>query len=166
MLEYISTIIYICVFAIILQLILPENKLKKYVGVLVSLVIILTLISPVIDIFKNDNVIATISASIDEIQSKVNIKEYNFKDLQNRVVFSSTKEKIEEEIYINCKEKFDLKYGINKVKITLNKEYIIEDIDVYVKKMPEVALASEIIDYIVMEYCIDAGVINIIREEQ
>jgi len=33
--EYISTIIYICVFCIILELILPENKLKKYIGVLV-----------------------------------------------------------------------------------------------------------------------------------
>ena len=30
--EYASTIIYICIFAIILELILPDNKLKKYVG--------------------------------------------------------------------------------------------------------------------------------------
>ena len=39
MTQYVSTIIYICVFSIILELILPNNKLKKYVSVLVSLVI-------------------------------------------------------------------------------------------------------------------------------
>ncbi|MBQ8044025.1 MAG: stage III sporulation protein AF [Clostridia bacterium] len=164
--QYISTIIYICVFSVILQLILPDNKLKKYVGVLVSLIIILTLISPVIDVLKNDDVIAVISSTLDNIQSKVQVKEYDVPNLQNKIVLSATKEKLEEEIYTKCKEKFDLKFGINKVKIFLNEEYTIEDIDVYVKNLPEVAQAAEIIDYITSEYGIEAGAINVIREEE
>ena len=163
--QYISTIVYICIFSVILQLILPENKLKKYVGVLVSLIIILTLISPVIDVLNNDTVVETISSTLANIQSNVKIKENNTIDLDNKIVFSSAKKNIEKEIYTKCKEKFDSKFGISKVKILLNKEYVVEDIDVYVYKLPEVAMAGEIIDYIASEYKIEARLINIIKEE-
>ncbi len=162
--EYISTIIYVCIFSVILELILPENKLKKYVGVLVSLVIIITLISPVIDVLKNEDVIATISSTIEDIQGKVETKKYDFNNLQNRLIFSSVKEKLEEEIYAKCKERFGLRYGIKKVKITLDEEYKLENINIYVGNLPEVSLASEIIDYLSSSYEIDAGVINVIRE--
>ena len=164
--EYISTIIYICIFSVILQLILPENKLKKYVGVLVSLIIILTLISPLVDVFNSDSVVATISSTLANIQSNIKTKEYNVKDMKSKIVLSSTRENIEQEIYTKCKERFDSKYGINKVEIKLNESYNIEAIYVYVKKLPEVAWASEIIDYIANEYGINANVLNVIKEAE
>lgn len=163
--QYISTIIYVCIFSVILQLILPDNKLKKYVGVLVSLIIILTLISPVIDVLQTDNVIAVISNTLEDIQSNVEVKKYDTLNLDSRIVFSSAKKNIENEIYTKCKEKFDTKFGVSKVKISLNDEYTVEDIDVYVKELPEVAQAGEIIDYIASEYEIEANLINIIKEE-
>lgn len=163
--QYISTIIYICIFSVILQLILPENKLKKYVRVLVSLIIILTLISPVIDVLATDNVIAVISSALENIQSNVEIKEYDSLNLDSKIVFSSAKKNIEREIYIKCKEKFDTKFGVSKVKISLNEEYIVEDIDIYVQELPEVAQAAEIIDYIASEYQIKVNLINVIKEE-
>lgn len=163
--QYISTIIYICIFSVILQLILPENKLKKYVGVLVSLIIILTLISPVIDILNNNTVVETISSTLDNIKSNAEIKDYSTINLDSKIVFSSAKKNIESEIYAKCKEKFDSKFGISKVKISLNAEYVVEDIDVYVNNLHEVAMAGEIIDYIAQEYQIKANLINVIKEE-
>lgn len=163
--QYASTIIYICIFTIILELILPDNKLKNYVGVLVSLVIILTLLSPIVNLIKKDEVVAVISDAIESIQSKVETKEYDFSNLQNRLVFSSVKEEIENDIYLKCKEKFESKFGINKVKIILNEEYVVEDIDIYIDNLPEVAMAAEIIDYVAYKYSIEASVINIIKEE-
>ncbi len=165
MTEYISTIIYICIFSVILELILPENKLRKYVGVLVSLLIILTLISPIINLLENEQVIEVISSAIDNIQGKVQIKEYDFSNLQNKLIFSSVKEDIEDEIYTKCKEKWNTKFDVSKVKITLNDNYKIEDIDVYVNRLEEVASAADIIDYISYEYGIDASAINVIKEE-
>ena len=162
--EYISTIIYICVFCIILELILPENKLKKYVKVLVSLVIILTLISPILNLFENEHVIATISNAIENIQSKVDLKEYDFSNVQNRIILSSTKESIEQEILSKCKEKFGEKYSINKVKITLDNDFRISDIDIYVEHLEQVAFAGEIIDFIAGSYNIQADLINVIKE--
>lgn len=164
--EYVSTIIYICVFCIILELILPENKLKKYIGVLVSLVIILTLISPVLNLFESDSVVATISNAIDNVKSKIEVKEYDFSNIKNRIILSSTKENIEEDIALKCKEKFGLKYNISKVRITLTDTYLIRDIDIYVKNLPEVAMAGEIIDYIASSYNIQVSLINVIKENK
>lgn len=166
MTEYISTIIYICIFAVILELILPNNKLRKYVGVLVTLIIILTLISPIISVLKNDEVVEVISSAISNVKSKVKIKEYNFNGLQNRIIFSSVKEDIEREIYTACSESFDVKYGISKVKLELNDEYKIEHIDVYVKNLTQVANAGEIIDFIANQYEIDDSIINVIKEDK
>lgn len=164
--EYISTIIYICIFSVILELILPENKLRKYIGVLVSLLIIFTLISPIINVLKNEDVTQVISSAIDNIQSKVEVNEYNFNNLEHRIIFSSVKEDLEEEIYTKCKWKLDEKFGISKVKINLNEEYKIEDINIYVRKLEQVANAVEIIEFVSDQYEIDASVINVIKEEE
>lgn len=164
--EYISTIIYICVFCIILELILPQNKLKKYIGVLVSLVIILTLISPVLNLFESETVVATISQAIDSVKSKIEVKEYDFGNIKNKIILSSTKESMEEEMLAKCREKFSVKYNISKVRITLTEEYLIKDIDIYVKNLPEVRVAGEIIDYVSGRYNIQAGLINVIKENE
>ena len=164
--DYISTIIYICVFSIILELILPENKLKKYIGVLVSFIIILTLITPVFNLLESESVVATLSNAIDSVKSRIDVKDYDFGDVQNRIILFSTKENIEKEIAIKCKEKFDKKYEINKVKITLGEDYTLKNIDVYVKKIYEVAHAGEIIDYIAGNYNIQSGLINVIKEKE
>lgn len=165
MTEYISTIIYICIFSVILELILPNNKLRKYIGVLVSLLVILTLVSPIINVLKNEQVTQVISSTIENIQSKVEIKEYEFNNIENRIIFSSVKNDLESEIYTKCKEKLDTKFQISKVKISLNEEYKIEDIDVYVKELEEVIMAAEIIDFVANEFKINPSIINVIKEE-
>jgi len=164
--EYISTIIYICVFCIILELILPENKLKKYIGVLVSLVIILTLVNPILNIFESKNVIATISNAIENIQSKVELKEYDFSGIQERIIFSSSKENIEKRIFTECKTNFKNKFEITGVKISLENDYAIKEIDIYVKTLPGVSSAGEIIDFVSYSYNINTELINVIKENK
>lgn len=165
MTQYITTIIYICIFSVILELILPDNKLKKYVGVLVSFIVIITLISPIINVLENEQVVETISRTIESIQSKISVNEYNFNNLENRLIFSSVKENLQQDLYTKCTEKFGKRYKISKVKIILNSGYKIEDIDIYVNNLNEVANAGEIIDFVANTYKIDAAVINVIREE-
>ena len=163
--EYISTIIYICVFCIILELILPENMLKKYIGVLVSLVIILTLISPVLNLFESESVVATISNAIANVKSKIEVKQYDFSNMKNKIILSSTRENLEDEITAKCREKFT-KYNISKVRIILTEDYSIDDIDIYVRNLPQVSAAGEIIDYIAGTYNIGSDLINVIKENE
>lgn len=163
--EYISTIIYICIFIIILELILPDNKLKKYITVLCSLIIIITLVSPVINIIKDESVVATISKTLDNISSNIKVKEYDFSNLGNTLIFSSVKEDVEQDILTKCKDKFNGNYTVKKVRISLNEDYTLDEINVYVKNLEQVAFAGEIIDYIAEEYLVDSGLINIMSEE-
>lgn len=163
--EYISIIIYICIFCIILELILPENKLKKYINVLASLIIILNLITPVINVLNSKNVIQVISSSIENIQSNIKTKEYDFNNVGNKLILSSVREELEQDISLKCKEEFENRCEIERVKIVLNKNYSLDRIDVYVNKLSEIVVAGEIIDYISIKYEITPSIINVVKEE-
>lgn len=163
--EYISTIIYICIFSVILELILPDNKLKKYVNVLASLIVIMTLISPVVNVLNNNDVVEVISSTLDNIQDKTEVKEYNVSNIENRIIYSSVKEKLEEDIYTKCKQKWDKYFNIKKVEINLNKEYKLEEIQIYVCKISEVTSSAKLIDYISKEYEVNPRTIKVIKEE-
>lgn len=165
MAEYVSTIIYISIFCIILELILPENKLKKYVSVLASLIILLNLISPIVNLIKNNEVVYTISETINKLEENVQVKQYDFNNLGNRLIFSSVRENLEEDIYTKCNNSINGKFKVSKVKINLTEEYMLKEINVYVQNLEEIAMAGEIIDYIADEYSVDSKIINIIKEE-
>ena len=167
--EYISTIIYICIFSIILELILPDNKMKKYIATLVSLLVILTIISPVFNFLKNEDIKAVISNSIEEISSNTNISmstnnSYDFASYKDKMVTNSTKEKIEKEILSNLKSNFQ-KLDITKVTITLDEKYNFEMIDVYLTNLNGVDVASDIICHIVDTYNVKDEIINVIKGE-
>lgn len=164
--EYISTIIYICIFCIILELILPNNKLKKYVGVLVSLILLLTLFKPVINVINSDAVVATISSALENIKSDVNkkYKSYDFSDLKNKTILGSVKQQVEEELYNACKKEFDA-LNITKVNIELDNSYKIKKVVVKAKALDEIAKASNVIAYLENQYDIDGSTVEVIKEE-
>lgn len=167
--EYISTIIYICIFSIILELILPDNKMKKYIATLVSLLVILTIISPVFNFLKNEDIKAVISNSIEEISSNTNINmstnnSYDFASYKDKMVTNSTKGKIEKEILSNLKSNFQ-KLDITKVTITLDEKYNLQMIDVYLTNLNGVDVASDIICHITKTYNVKDEIINVIKGE-
>lgn len=161
--NYISTIIYICIFSIILELILPESKLRKYIATVIGLLIIITLVTPVFNFLKNDNVVEVISSTLNKVASNNVDKKnkYDFSNLQNKMILNRTKENIEEDILKSCTQKFDGK--VKKVSIKLNDKYNIESIKVYVSDMEEIYLASQIMEYITDEYNVQNEYIEVIK---
>lgn len=161
--SYISTIIYICVFSIILELILPNSKLKKYIATLIGLLIIITLITPVFDFLKNNNITEVISNTLNKVADN-NLEQkykYDFSNLQNKMILNRTKESIEEDILKSCIQKFDKK--IKKVNIKLNDKYNIESIKVYVENIEEIYLANQIMEYITDKYNVQNEYIEVIK---
>ena len=166
--NYISTIIYISIFCIILELILPHNKLKKYIGVLISLVVILTLVSPLIDFFDEEKIVNVLSKSIEDIKLNVgstNNLSYDFEDYKERAVLSNVKEKLEAEILNTCKEKFENDFQVSRVDISLDENYEITGVTVYVKKVEEIFSAYRIINFLEEKYNIKDYLIEIVEEE-
>lgn len=163
--EYISTIIYVCIFSIILELILPDNKLKKYVGVLISLIVILVLISPVVNFLKNEDIIATISSTVEDMNISLdNTISYNFEDYKDKVVLGNVKDKLEEEIENSCKEEFN-NVQIIDVKILLSTTYEIENLVIYTENIKEVETARNIITFIEEKYNINENITKVVQGE-
>lgn len=164
--EYIATIIYICIFSIILELILPNSKLKKYIATIISLLVIITIISPVINFLKNEDVTEVISKALDNV-SNIESKtyEYDFSDFQDKMVLTRTKENIEQDILDKCKSKFKENITVTDVVVELNAKYNIEGIKVYVEKLEDVYTANKIMTYVTGEYNVGNEYIEVIQKE-
>lgn len=52
--DWLKTVITIVMFAAFVDLLLPSSKMQRYVKTVLSLFILLTLLSPVLDLFRND----------------------------------------------------------------------------------------------------------------
>ncbi|MBR5227255.1 MAG: stage III sporulation protein AF [Clostridia bacterium] len=67
--NYIISILYISAFAILLELFIPKNKIKKYISAMMSMLVILTIASPLLNVFKGDNLEDAIDNAIYAISS-------------------------------------------------------------------------------------------------
>ena len=54
--QYITSIIYISIVGILIELFVPKTNLKKYISACFSLIVIFTIISPIINVLKEDKV--------------------------------------------------------------------------------------------------------------
>lgn len=162
--EYISTIIYVCIFSVILEIILPNTKLKKYIATLVSVIVLVVIISPVIDIVKNENVTEVISKTIENVSKSTKPykdSSYDFSNYNDRVIFTSVKEELEEEIYNSVKGEFSNELKINSVDIKLNTKFEIDKIIVYVKNIYLLGNANSVITYLENKYNIPNNKIEV-----
>lgn len=63
--NWISSLLCLGIIVAFLQLIIPESKFKKYINSLIGLVMILTVLSPIIKIYKDDE----LKLSVEEVIS-------------------------------------------------------------------------------------------------
>ncbi len=167
---YIEELIYVAIFVIIIELILPKGNMKKYVYSVVSIIIILLLISPVINLNGEtsikgaiDNVIETISKSSESnIVSNEIIDFNNFKD---SIISHSVKNKIEKDI----REKLNnIELKLQRIDLEVTDEYKLEEIVIYIESLgveenKSINKASEAISLLASEYKIDNSKIKIIE---
>lgn len=165
--EYILSIMYIAIFALVLELIIPDGKLKKYVISIISLLAIITIISPLKNVLKAENVESTIKNVTETLSNNVNTKDidiskYDFSKYSNTNITTSVKEKIEKSIIeeLGTDE-------VGDVNVILDDEYIIEKVEIYmVKKNSELlgtAKLSKIIQKVSDKFNIEQSKIKIIE---
>ncbi len=167
--NWINTLLMLGIFVIILQLIIPNTNLKKYINTLIGILVIATIISPVYDIFKNGNLdegLEVVISNIDEFtkESKLESINENYSDIQNELIISSMQEKIKENITNKFREK-DIE--ILNAKVSISKKYEITNIDVYINKdiiSSRKNEVNQIIENIKEEYEIDYSKISVVGE--
>lgn len=163
--EYVTSILYTAIFGIILELFLPNNKLKKYVSAFISLAIIITIISPVFNELKGgkieealDNALLAISnnISIEKSQSDIDFNKY-----MNTTIVSRVKENLEQELYTSFSKNLENITKIESVEVKLNSDYQIQEVDVYITE-GEINLVKIVLDKIISEYEIPSDMLKII----
>ena len=163
--EYISTIIYVAIFSIILELILPSNKLKKYITSLTGLLIVIVIASPVLNFLKQGDVVFAISSAIESIgEIDSTYSTYDFTKQRDKMINNSVKKRLEDTIYDSCINEFP-SYDILSVDIEIDEEYKVGAINVITKNIETVHDASLVINYITDTYNVQEQVINIIKGE-
>lgn len=163
--EYISTIIYVAIFSIILELILPNNKLKKYITALIGLLVVIVIASPVVNFLKDGDVIIALSNAIENVgTSQDTYPTYDFSKERDKIISSSVKEKLEDTIYESCVNKFP-NYIVIGTDIEIDEEYKVKEINIIVKNIDTVQDARKIINYITETYNVQEQIINIVKGE-
>lgn len=142
--DYIIGILYVAVFSLLIELILPNTKLKKYILTFVSLLLIINIIAPVVEILKAKNVEDVLKDITDKIgkEADINIENSSY-DFSKYSLTDSVKEKIEKSI----KEKFG-ENRIQDVNILLDKEYKVEDVEIHIARGIEKMSNIEVSNFI------------------
>lgn len=162
--DYIIAILYVAIFTMLIELILPKTKLKKYILTLVALLLIVNIISPIVNILKTKEIETVLEEVTQTISSNIE-KDNNFEidsyDFSKYSLTDSVKSKIEDSI----KEKIG-EDKINNVNIILNDTYKVEDVEIKIvkglEKMSNMEI-SKLIQDISDEYNIAQSKIKIIE---
>lgn len=133
--SWITQVMFVALFIAIIQLIIPNNRNRKYINMILGIVMILTITSPLINKVKDgdvenvDRVLSVISKNarnenqkIVKIQNsqKEYIKEQVLKKLESEIESLASNKGYE----ANVKTNIDDSYNVNKIYIVLNNKYI------------------------------------------
>ena len=128
--EYITSILYISIFAVILELFLPKTKIKKYISSIISLLIILAIVSPVFNVLKEEKVEQALDSAIFALSNIAsatgNSNSFDFSEYKNKIIVSRVKLSLEQEMLQVFKEKAQDVANICSVDIELDEMYKIE----------------------------------------
>lgn len=165
---YINTLLCLGIFITILQLIIPKNKSRKYIYSLIGIIMIITVISPVVDLLKNENIedgINQVLANIDSYKIEESVNDETYKEANENTIKNQVILEIKEDIKNKLSEK---NIEVNDVKIYLEENYEIKKISLNIDNLNNDSMLfsdlNSVIKYINEEYKIDYSKIEVIEE--
>lgn len=136
--QWIISICTIIIFITAVELVLPNNSMKKYSKFVLGLILIITLIKPIIQIFdKSINMDNIIQSEIETFNSNKTVSNYDrYKNENMETTKSTFKLNIETECKKSLKNRFpDDNYNV-KAKIKYDEDnqiFVIQEIEVSLK---------------------------------
>lgn len=108
---FVVTLTTISVFVVAVELVLPDNKLKKYQEFALSLIVLSVILTPIVKIFTGNNVKADIELAIDNTFNKDKESFYE-SETSNSFIITRLEE--------NCKNLLEEKFTDNKFKVSID----------------------------------------------
>lgn len=165
---WITSMLCIGIFVTFLQLIIPKTSLKKYIYSLIGIITLLTIISPIVDLMKNDYVnqgVRQVIASLSDDTEGYTSNDADYKNITKNAVKKDMISKIKEDVTLKLKEQ-DI--DVKDIYINLDENYNISVIEINIKKIntkiSNIMNANSVIDYIHKEYGIEYSNISVVEE--
>ena len=132
--NWISVLLCLGIFVTIIRLVIPKNNLRKYIYSLIGIITIIALVSPLIDIFKNNDMqdsIKSVLSNLDE-QENVNVDTEKYSNVKEEAVKKSFIQSIKNDV----KSKLEGKSIVVKsVDVFISDNYDIEKIEINIEKI-------------------------------
>ena len=165
--KWISVLLCLGIFVTIIRLVIPKNNLRKYIYSLIGIITIIALVSPLIDIFKNNDMqdsIKSVLSNLDE-QENVNVDTEKYSNVKEEAVKKSFIQSIKNDV----KSKLEGKSIVVKsVDVFISDNYDIEKIEINIEKIDtskaSISSVTQIVKYINEEYDIGYSKIEVIEE--
>lgn len=163
--NWINTLLMLGIFITILQLVIPNTNLKKYVNSLIGIVVIVTIISPVYDIFKNGNLeenLNLVLANMDSVKPENTVKVND--NIQNKLLVNSMQDKIKENIEEKLKNEDIV---ASNIRVDVSEKYEISSIEIiFNEKLDNTKKEkiNKIVKNIKEEYEIEYSKISVLEE--
>ena len=164
--NWISVLLCLGIFVTIIRLVIPKNNLRKYIYSLIGIITIIALVSPLIDIFKNNDMqdsIKSVLSNLDE-QENVNVDTEKYSNVKEEAVKKSFIQSIKNDV----KSKLEGKSIVVKsVDVFISDNYDIEKIEINIEKIDtskaSISSVTQIVKYINEEYDIGYSKIEVIQ---
>ncbi|WP_297519095.1 stage III sporulation protein AF [uncultured Clostridium sp.] len=179
--EFVITLTTVSIFIVAVELILPDNSLKKYQNFILSLIMLAVMLTPIIKIFNSDKDLSReIQAAIDK-EFKVNGEESFY---EGETSSSFIVSRLEDNCKIVLEEKFDGykftvvidgKVDLDDFQMSFNEVIVkvkekengnvekVEEISIGEEKV-ESEVSKEIKKYMADELKIDEKIISVVEE--
>ena len=169
--SYIQSLIYISIFVVIVELILPSSNLKRFVAVIVSLIVIITIISPIHN-FANEDAMQNLNNVINAIsnpsnfQDKIESTDIDISKYSSKTILSRFKMNLEKSMLNALKSDLKDNVSIDNVSIILDNKSQIQEIKIYISNIKEdnIQNITNILDGILSKYNVPKDLLTIIKK--
>lgn len=166
--NWVSTMLCLGIVITFIQLIIPKTNLKKYIYSLIGIITVITVVSPFINILKNNKMEESLNEAIESMSS---VDSTNVVD--EEVVTQKRDNNLRETFALNMKSDIKTKLeekGIEckTIDMFLTEQYNVEKLKICIGKIDEkkasLADVTEVVKYINSEYDMDFSKIEVIED--
>ena len=163
--NWIVALLCLSILIVIIQLVIPKTTLRKYIYTLIGIITVITIISPVVDLLKKQD----IKESITDVLSSFNTNDaaisVNSSDLEEKKT-GLVKVQFIDSIKQDIKDKLESKnITVKSINVSVDDNYDITKLEIKIlKSKTGIVSVNEIVKYVNNEYGIDYSKISIVEE--
>lgn len=163
--NWIVALLCLSILIVIIQLVIPKTNLRKYIYTLIGIITVITIISPVVDLLKKQDIkesIADVLSSFNTNDATVSVNSYDLEEKKTGLVKVQFIDSIKQDI----KDKLESKnITVKSINVSVDDNYDITKLEIKILKSKNgIVSVNEIVKYLNNEYGIDYSKISIVEE--